>query len=161
MKKLIVLIIFCILCSGCGKENKTIIVNVYDNHDKIDEKTNTYEDVSTSEYDEKTVIQENETFIKDSNVNNSISDSSTDIITEEIKEESKLNKIKSWYQSNKDDIKDISDDILENDKKTLMNLYDNARSWYDDNKEELNSSVNNVYKGDKSTLKDLYDKFAN
>ena len=34
MKKIILIFIICLLVSGCGKENKNITINIYENSDK-------------------------------------------------------------------------------------------------------------------------------
>ena len=39
----------------------------------------------------------------------------------------------AWYEENKDELKEISKEILEEDKTTIKNAFDNTKNWYEEN----------------------------
>lgn len=149
MKK-IILIIVCILCFGCTKEEKYVTINIYEN----DTTNNNSEEVSDG-----LTIEENFND-KDNSVNNSKDSSNS--------ETSKVNQIKDWYNKNKDELKNISTEILKNDVDTLNGLVDDAQSWYDDNKDDIKNTVSDwkdaaveYYDEEKEKITDFFENINN
>jgi hypothetical protein len=73
----------------------------------------------------------------------------------------KLPYIKDWYNENKDELKDINSEIIENDKNAVNGWIDSAKNWYNENKDEIKDSVKEQYNSDKETIEDLYNKIKN
>ena len=71
----------------------------------------------------------------------------------------KKKKKKGWYATNKDELKDISKEILEDDVNSLKGLVSGAKDWFNKNKEGLTDAANDVYYSDKEAINSIKDKF--
>lgn len=155
MKKFLLITFMCLFCFGCGKTEKNITINIYENKDTEVKENLTDEDKEKS------------------NIETNFNNTNENIIKEEIEEDTKIehpnegvvdnvesnNKTDNWYSKNKDEIKDISKEIIENDVNNINNLIDSAKNWYNDNKEDLKSASDDVISNDKEIISNLLDKF--
>lgn len=150
MKKIILIFIVCIFLCGCAKQEKNTTVNTYENYDKdvIQEiiKTETREEGTPTKKIEKNTSESSKTEKVESSV------------------KSMVEKTKDWYSENRDELKDISNDILKENKEDLTNMVDSAKEWYIENKEDLVKTQNELYyeeKEAKVSLKETATNFLN
>ena len=131
MKKLII-ICTCFLLLGCS--NKSVVINIYDNEKNTKE---------TNSINEKVEDQTNKNFKLD-----------------EIKEKTKdsLETISEWYDNNKEKIKDINKEIIEEDKGNIKNLLDRVKKWYKENKDEIKETVEKEINDDKKIIQNFFNK---
>lgn len=164
MKKILIFIFACILLSGCNKKDKNIVINIYnDNKEEV-----VYQDIVDDGIEEVKPNDDSLFDLKKSQNNGVLTESETinsNIELEKIVEsdnftqdESKIEKVKNWYNDNKDGLKNISSDIIEEDINSVKNMFGSAKNWYNDNKDELKNSVDEIYNNDKDTLNNLYKK---
>ena len=157
MKRIILIFIICLLVSGCGKTEKNITINIYENNDKQE----VTEEIKKEE-NKKDIEDENE-IVKDnfSELNTESNDKKTTAskITEKVKDT--YNGAKNWYNANKEELKDINNQIVENDKNTIDTWIDKTTSWYEENSDELKKSSEEIYNNDKKIIEDLYNKIIN
>lgn len=155
---------FMFFCFGCGRDEKNITINIYDNKDSIDqnkEAVQSEEDVGRYTYNESTntfnsVYDNTEDNKKENESQNQISN---DTINDKVV--SSVSDAKNWYNSNKDELKDISNEILQDDINNINNLIDSTKDWYNENKDDLVATANEIYYNDKETISDLFDKIKN
>lgn len=164
MKKIIFVFAICLLCIGCSKNEKNITINIYENSDtneikdeiKVEESYKLEDKNTTNPPEESNQIKQTH----DSNSQNNVDEEYTfDKITNKVKDT--YNTAKTWYDTNKDEIKDINSDIIENDKNNIDGFIDKTTTWYEENKEELKQESLNIYNNDKQTIEDLYNKIKN
>ena len=151
MKRIILIFVICLLCIGCGKQEKNVTINIYENSDKSEVK----EEINKT--DDTTKENQEQTSNKKTNENQSNEKQNNDIKVEQqttqsnnqasaqTNSESTLGKVKDktintynnakdWYNTNKDELKDINGEIVEEDKNTINDLIDKAKDWYNTNK---------------------------
>lgn len=169
MKKIMLIFTICLLVSGCGKTEKNVTINIYENSDKEVIK----EEIKNEDNEKTTVVEKQEIIVIKEKDNEQVSSSNTQSNTNEnSNEESILDKVtdkvkdtyngaKDWYNTNKDELKDINGEIVENDKNTINGWIGKAKNWYEENKNELKNSAEEVYNNDKQTIEDLYNKIKN
>ena len=165
MKKFVLIFVICLLC-GCAKEEKNITINIYENSDKNDviEEIKEEDDIVETDVDSKNEIKDTEKIeekVLESNNNlTEIHDESTlNKVTNKVKES--YNNSKEWYDDNKDELKDINSQIIENDKQTINGWIDKTTTWYQENKDYLKQETQKIYENDKQTIQDLYNKIKN
>ena len=176
MKKFLIIACASLMCFGCGKKNN-ITINIYENEGS--EKVEIKEESKTNDRDTKvigeTVVEEN----KDNSQNSSTKEeSSLDTAKGKVKET--YDKIKNWYDENKDELKDINKEILQEDTDTIKDIANQAKTWYDektsedsdsvlakvklwynDNKDNIKDTAKETLNQDKETLSDLFNKKNN
>lgn len=161
MKKIILILIISLFLFGCSKKEEKIIINVY-NNEVVSEET---KEEKVNEVKEDTINSNASGDMKKEKieVENSVSN-----ITEEENEpkqnlpiENKENSKQNWYTENKDELKNISKEIIEQDKEVISDAITNIKDWYNQNKDELTEISNEIYYEEKETLTDLYNKFKN
>lgn len=158
MKKLAVIILL-VLCVGCGKEEKNLTINIYEN---VDSNSKESIKVDTQKNDIINDLKSKEIKIEESN-------NSSSKIKESQNEESNnnskniLDEAKSWYKDNKEELKEKSDEILRNDVQNLESLYDNAKNWYETNEtvSKVKDYVKDEYNSDKDKLIDFWNNITN
>lgn len=141
MKKFILII--AILCIGCDMTKNTPNLGTNStasnkNKEVINEPVN-----STKKYLEEP--RENIEGIKENKEN----------------KENVVDTTKTWYGENKDELKEISKEIMESDKENIQNVIDTTKTWYGENKEELKEISKEIIENDKDTINDLYNKIKN
>lgn len=153
MKKVLLILIICLFCFGCGKN---ITINIYENKesDTLDDSTILDENFSSNpslrnDNSDNTI---NSVGNDDEVENNNINDST-------IKEESAAKENSSWYKDHKQELDSISIEIIKEDIDTVQTLFDTTKSWYNDSKDELTASANEIYYNDKETINEIYNKF--
>ncbi len=108
-------------------------------------------------------------FIECANIQNVMATNSNDtvVVSKKVdkvfdffaKIEEKLKEIKLWYDDNKEELKEESKKILQNDKEKIKNAYDDAKEWYNDNaKEKIDEKVDNAKEWYNDNLKDKVDE---
>jgi len=169
MKKVLIIISLSLLLFGCGKEQKNITVNIYGN-DKVvadvkQNETKTDNNINSDTEKDKEIENKvdknssNNTVVtqKEDNSNNySVPNESTannNASSNETEEK------KGWYATNKDELKDISKEILEDDVNSLKGLVSGAKDWFNKNKDGLTEAANDIYYSDKEAINNLKDKF--
>lgn len=145
-KTFIIILIF--LCIGCKKEEKNIVINIYENNN--DNKIESAETDTYNNTEDILVTSKKENFDESQNIS------------------SKIDYVKSWYNENKEELKEKSNEILQNDIDTLKDLYNKANNWYNDNGDEIKESVSsakdyvkNQYNSDKNKIIDFWNNIAN
>lgn len=145
-KTFIIILIF--LCIGCKKEEKNIVINIYENNN--DNKIERAETDTYNNTEDILVTSKKENFDESQNIS------------------SKIDDVKSWYNENKEELKEKSNEILQNDIDTLKDLYNKANNWYDDNGDEIKESVSsakdyvkNQYNSDKNKIIDFWNNITN
>ena len=156
MKKKLIISILCLLCFGCGKTEKNITINIYDNR-------NSETEVSKEELNEND-LQPNETInnytIVNDASNEKVNTDKQDTTLDKIKGKanSTYDSAKTWYDNNKDELKATNKEILEDDKETITEFWNKTKTWYDDNKDDIKSTAKEKYSDGKSTIKSIIDK---
>ena len=161
MKKIILIFVLCFLCVGCMKNEKNITINIYENKDKeIKEEVKTIEEIITE--DKEKIIKQEQT-INEEIVENipqeNISTSQGNTVSNKVKDT--YNSAKEWYKQNKDELKSINNDILENDKNTINSWIESGKTLYEENKDFIVDETKKIYYNDKQTIEDLYNKIKN
>ena len=166
MKKIILIFVLCFLCVGCGKSEKNITINIYENKEKdIKEEAKTIEEIITEDK-EKIIEQEkikqeqtaNEGIVENIPQEN-ISTSQGNTVSNKVKDT--YSSAKEWYNENKDELKSINNDILENDKNTINSWIESGKTLYEENKDLIIDESKKIYYNDKQTIEDLYNKIKN
>lgn len=173
MKKILLIFVISLLCIGCGKQEKNITINIYENSDKSEVKV-TEETIEKKSKQTKTEQKENKNTSSkvESNDTNTkeeqpapqyTTETSSDFTLDKAKNKvtSTYNSAKNWYDNNKDELKDINSGIVEEDKNTINDLIDKGKNWYNENKDPIKEKITNSYNSDKETLEDLYNKLKN
>ena len=164
VKKLFILVFIGLLCFGCGKKNN-VTINIYQNSEKdekvIEEKKDKELNDNSSNIDVSSNSEETKEENLDSDNNNTTSskDSKLDSIKEKAKD--KYNTAKSWYDENKEELKEINKDIIQNDIDTVTNATDKVKSWYSDNKDSIKEKAKDKYNTGKEKLKDIFSNSDN
>ena len=70
-----------------------------------------------------------------------------------------FNNSKTWYDENKDYIKEEAIRSLNDDKETAKEIYSKAKTWYDENKDNIKENAKEKYNEGKSIIKSLFNKF--
>lgn len=158
MKKIFILLILCMICVGCGKEENNITINVYENTNSAKEDV---QDIEVEEVMDTNINNgvDKETIIKEESNSATSTKSNADINTSKISEN--VSKAKEWYDENKDELKEISTDIVNEDKETITEMVDSVKNWYSENKDDLTDTATEIYNNDKETILGLYDKMKN
>ena len=110
MKKILLVFVICLICVGCGKQEKNITINIYENSDR-------------SEVQEE--IKEKEE-IKQENQDQSVIESNKIIIKEKVVE-SNVSEEQKTIESN---IQKGSQSTLDKVEEKITNSYNNAKDWY-------------------------------
>lgn len=140
MKKFLVLIFISLLCFGCGKKSD-ITINIYENSSdksQVEEKSKDVEKDLQNSSDDSTESTEETTL------------DSTKKSTKD-----KYDSAKEWYNDNKDELKEINREIIQDDIDTITNAKDKAKEWYDDNKNSIKQSAQDKYEESKNKIEEL------
>jgi len=160
MKKNIILLMLIFFLTACAKEEKNIAVNIYkclDQEDCIKEKKDNemtdkkviFNKNQTSK-NEKIEYQEQLTPVESFNDN---SENEENNVYEAEKKE-----LSEWYNENKDELKETSKEILNEDKKFIAEKVDSVKDWYYENKDDIKQVIKDTYEEEKEKLKDIYKK---
>ena len=154
MKKILIILFASLLCFGCGKRNN-ITININEN-----EKSNTSQINEEIKENSKDTIKDDlvEDTKKQDNTISSDSEKGLNLDSAKDKAKETYDKVKSWYDENKDELKDINKEILEDDLNTLKEASDKLKDWYEDKtSEDSNSILSKVkiwYNNNKDNIKD-------
>lgn len=161
MKKFLIIIFLSFLCLGCGKN---ITINVYENSDS--EKVQITEENKSNNENSK-VVKEITIIEKSNNSSNQNNDLDTStkenstLKTIKDKATDSYNSAKNWYDNNKDELKEINKEIMQDDIDTINSMADKTKTWYSENKDEIKDTAKDKYNEAKSALKDLFGKLKN
>lgn len=179
MKKFLIVLVLSFLLFGCGKEPKNVTINIYENgkdskDEQIESKTNNNVDNSISDINSNNILSEDKVDDTNNSTNNNIvssnegsndnsysvpNDSSSSNNTNSNNNQTSEEDKKGWYATNKDELKDISKEILEDDVNSIKGIVSGAKDWFNKNKEGLTDAANDVYYSDKDAINELYNKF--
>lgn len=110
MKKILLIIPICLLCFGCGK----ITININDNTDMKEKAI------------EKAIEKKAEEF--ENKIEEEIDDEESNLDKAKDKIKDAYESAKTWYEENKDEIKGINEEIIEEDKQTIKKFYDSLKN---------------------------------
>ena len=177
MKKILLIIVMCLLACGCSKHEKNITINIYENSDteikqeqkeivkdqsekeiSTNNQTTVQEEVSTKSNQSNNINKQQSNPVSENN-NDNTEQPTLFKVTDKVKDT--YNNAKDWYNANKDELKNINSDIIENDKNTINVWIDSGKSWYEENKDALKQGAKEIYENDKQTINDLYNKIKN
>lgn len=155
MKKVFVIFLI-FLCIGCKKEEKNIVINIYENNNDIELKSEKADNYSSTDDN------------KNKGAEDILNTSEKEKNEETQKSNSKVDNVKSWYNENKEELKEKSNEILKNDVDKLKDLYDKAKDWYGNNEDEIKETTSSAkdyikdqYNSDKDKLIDFWNNITN
>ena len=152
MKKILIIVFISFLCFGCSKDNKNIVINIYENSDtqKTELKENNGKEIITKEI---VINKDSDNSEKESKEGKN---SKINSLKDKVKET--YNSAKTWYDNNKDELKNINDELLQESIDTITNTTNKAKTWYDDNKDVIKDKTQEKYNSAKQYLKNLFLK---